>query len=61
MASTGQILITLLLLCAVSFLFGWTARDIKGDRIRRFKIRRRKKSGKLYKLPKRYDWHGRIY
>ena len=42
MASDFQIIIVILLLCLVSFSFGWVVRDSKPLKIKIYKIKRRK-------------------
>lgn len=66
MASPVQVILIILLLCAVSFAFGWTAREFKGTKackLKRFRVKRRlnPKPYGFYKLPIRYDWKGNIY
>lgn len=55
-ASPIQVVIIILLLCFLCFGFGWSVRDMKGCKIRRFKVKKR-----LKKLPVRYDWKGEVY
>jgi hypothetical protein len=57
-----QVILLLSAFFIVSFLYGWTVREAKGDRIKRFKVNRRyKKPRTLHRLPKCYDWQGKIY
>jgi hypothetical protein len=60
--STAQAMIMLLLLCFVSGMLGWCFRDANGNRVRRFKVKRRQKQyTKRYKFPTMYDRKGHLY
>jgi hypothetical protein len=54
MASNFQIVSVILLVCFISSIFGWTVRDMKGNRIKRFKVKRRK-----YRLI-RYEFNSNV-
>jgi hypothetical protein len=54
MASIYQIMTVILLLCFISSVFGWTVRDMKGNKIKRFKVKRRK-----YRLV-RYEFNNNV-
>jgi hypothetical protein len=68
-ASPVQVVLIIFLLCIISFAFGWMFRDMKGSRVRRFKLKRsyirkiryNRRLIKLSDLSRKYDWKGNIY
>ena len=67
-ASPLQVVSIILLLCFLSFAFGWMIRDMKGSRVRRFKVKHlylhrfrvQKRLIRLAEISKKYNWKGNI-
>jgi hypothetical protein len=69
MASQLQIILMIFILCLLCFAFGWMARDMRGDKVRRFKVKHsllhklrvQRRLIMLATISKRYDWKGNIF